>query len=706
MKLHKRLTAAALALLCLLGSLAPASAGETEGKAEEPQVPAATFTNEYNPMPDLYVTKTVESADDRYPAPEDAEFTFTLKLDGKLAENRRYRVYGPDGAEIQKPNHEPFKTSRSGDFTLKAGQTACFEAVGAGVAYEITEQPRKDFIQITPPGGGAASGTTTTEGAAVVFTNQYLPPSTEETYTKLTVTKRISFPEGYQLPPDAEEFGYTLELNGKPYANEPYTVTDTETGEKVGTGTTDQKGHFLLDGGQTAAFEKVKADVDYRITEDEKEGWWAVGDRVQEGATQAPVTAITYTNATAAFIVTKTLEDKTEPEVDFTFQLTDAGQKAWPGAQYYLYQTSGERADDTVRQTDEKGNFSLRPGQAAVFFGIQPGTVYHVKEQAHPDYTQQIPVYADGYTNKVVKDLAEVLPFVNRPAPAGRILRVTKQIEQTGAEAPLFQDTFQFRLSCKEGDEWKPVAKTGYYVEIGTSQMTYETDGQGAFTLRANETATFDGLPAGTYRVEETGMSSEYEPKDALVSQEGVLEQETLSFTFTNLYTPKMLDLYLVKKNQEGQLLSGAEFMLYRDEQLNNPVTPDPYQTDGEGRITIPDLKAGTYYLVETKSPEGYQLLANPIKIELVRKGNHIQVAIDGTVYEPSETEDPKGDIYVVEQETKNDEVHITVYNNKNFGLPLTGGTGTLLFGGGVLLAMAVLFLTLWKLGKKKKTMP
>ena len=98
MKLHKRLTAAALALLCLLGSLAPASAGETEGKAEEPQVPAATFTNEYNPMPDLYVTKTVESADDRYPAPEDAEFTFTLKLDGKLAENRRYRVYGPDGA--------------------------------------------------------------------------------------------------------------------------------------------------------------------------------------------------------------------------------------------------------------------------------------------------------------------------------------------------------------------------------------------------------------------------------------------------------------------------------------------------------------------------------------------------------------------------------------------------------------------------------
>ena len=167
-----------------------------------------------------------------------------------------------------------------------------------------------------------------------------------------------------------------------------------------------------------------------------------------------------------------------------------------------------------------------------------------------------------------------------------------------------------------------------------------------------------------------------------------------------------MLDLYLVKKDHNQTLLSGAEFMLYRDEQLNNPVQEKPFVTDGEGKITIPDLKAGTYYLVETKSPTGYQLLANPIKIELVRKGSHIQVAIDGTVYEPSETEDPKGDIYVVEQETKNDEVHITVYNNKNFVLPLTGGTGTLLFGGGVLLAMAVLFLTLWKLGKKKKTTP
>ena len=706
MKLPKKILSAGLALLLILGTMVPTSAAENAEAKEE--VPRATFTNEYDPMPDLYVTKNVKSADDRYPAPEDAEFTFTLKLDGKLAASRQYRVFDKEGNEVFNPAGEkiPFKTSRSGDFTLKDGQTACFEAVGAGVSYEITELSKENFTQISPPNGSPATGTTTMEGAAVIFTNLY-QPRTEEEYTRLTVTKRISFPEGYQLPPDAKGFGYTLELNGKPYAHESYTVTDTETGEKVGTGTTDQTGHFLLDGGQTAAFEKVKADVDYRITEDEKEGWWAVGDRVQEGATQAPVTAITYTNATAAFIVTKTLSDKTVPEVDFTFQLTDGARKVWPDASYYLYRISGERLGEEVHKTDEKGRFTLQPGQAAVFFGIQPGTVYNVKEQASPEYSQQIPVYADGYTDKVVQNLVEVLPFVNEASKVKGSLKITKLIEQTGTEAPLEEGNFQFRLSRETtSGTFDPVAKAVYSVKVGTSEMTYETDRDGVFSIRGNETAVFDGLEKGTYRVEEIGWGSEYHPEVDPAVQEGELNGETFSFTFTNLYTPKMLDLYLVKKDHNQTLLSGAEFMLYRDEQLNNPVQEKPFVTDGEGKITIPDLKAGTYYLVETKSPTGYQLLANPIKIELVRKGSHIQVAIDGTVYEPSETEDPKGDIYVVEQETQNDEVHITVYNNKNFGLPLTGGTGTLLFGGGVLLAMAVLFLTLWKLGKKKKTTP
>ena len=66
--------------------MVPTSAAENAEAKEE--VPRATFTNEYDPMPDLYVTKNVKSADDRYPAPEGAEFTFTLKLDGKLAASR------------------------------------------------------------------------------------------------------------------------------------------------------------------------------------------------------------------------------------------------------------------------------------------------------------------------------------------------------------------------------------------------------------------------------------------------------------------------------------------------------------------------------------------------------------------------------------------------------------------------------------------
>ena len=696
MRISKKIISAVLALLFIFGSVIQVAAAGSDAS----EVPRVTFTNEYDPMPDLYISKTVVSADDRYPAPEDAEFLFTLKLDGKLAANRQYRVFDKNGNEVFHPQgeHVAFKTSRSGDFTLKADQTALFEAVGTGTSYEVTEQPLEDFIQIDPANGSAVAGTVTSEGAVASFTNMYVPKS-EGKNTKLTVTKRISFPEGYQLPPDAKSFGYTLELGGKPYANEAYTVTDVSTGEIVGTGTTDEKGHFFIDGGQTATFDQVKVDVDYRVTEDdEKENWWVVGDRVAEGATQSPITTVNYTNATAAFVVTKTLSDKTEPDVNFTFFLTDAERRVWKDAKYYLYTVSGNRVDEKIYHTGEDGSFTLKPGQAAVFFGIEPGTVYNVKEQADPDYVQQIPNSADGYTDKVVQDTVELLPFVNKQSDEGRILKVTKLIKQSGEEAPLIQDSFQFKLSKREASgDFSAVKNAGYSVTVGSSQYTYETDEEGLFTIKANETAVFKGLSSGTYKVEEVGMNSEYQPENGIFSLEGELVSEPLSFTFTNVYTPKMLDMYLVKKNHSDDVLQGAEFMLYRDENLNNPVQAEPLVTDSEGKITIQNLKAGIYYLVETKSPQGYQLLANPVKLELSREGNHISVTIDGKKYT---TTDPDEQIYIQQNDDSNDEVHITIYNSRSFGLPVTGGAGAAVVL--VLAGMIGIIFIMWRMTKNR----
>src|SRR5699024_4476610 len=101
---------------------------------------------------------------------------------------------------------------------------------------------------------------------------------------------------------------------------------------------------------------------------------------------------------------------------------------------------------------------------------------------------------------------------------------------------------------------------------------------------------------------------------------------------FTNMYTWKRLDLYLMKRNHSDEPLAGAEFMLYRDENLTNPVKDESFTTTETGAVIMGDLKEGTYYLKETKAPRGYQLLVNPITVKIERVGMNMKVAVDGEV--------------------------------------------------------------------------
>ncbi|MDD3338410.1 MAG: SpaH/EbpB family LPXTG-anchored major pilin [Lachnospiraceae bacterium] len=88
--------------------------------------------------------------------------------------------------------------------------------------------------------------------------------------------------------------------------------------------------------------------------------------------------------------------------------------------------------------------------------------------------------------------------------------------------------------------------------------------------------------------------------------------------------------------------------------------------TDKNGKAVLNGLAYGSYYLVETKAPDGYNLLSAPITV------------------------------------TVNDTSHLTanaikVENSSKFELPVTGGEGTLLFtmGGVLLIGMACILLVL-----------
>lgn len=150
------------------------------------------------------------------------------------------------------------------------------------------------------------------------------------------------------------------------------------------------------------------------------------------------------------------------------------------------------------------------------------------------------------------------------------------------------------------------------------------------------------------------------------------------SETFT-----KTFGIPVFKYTKNDQALAGAEFMLSTDPKctdesktlkftLNNVTNKYRFAAHGNatltsldnGRIDIEGLKAGTYYLKETKAPDGYNLLKTIQKIEIGEDGS---IKLNGDVI--------TGDV--------------NVKNNSGIELPSTGGMGTtLIYLAGIVLVV------------------
>ena len=114
----------------------------------------------------------------------------------------------------------------------------------------------------------------------------------------------------------------------------------------------------------------------------------------------------------------------------------------------------------------------------------------------------------------------------------------------------------------------------------------------------------------------------------------------------------------------------------------NDVVTP------ASGQVVILGLEAGTYYLKETKAPEGYNQL--PTAAVVVVGEGYTSTFDNGYKTLPTE-EHPEG------IDVKYSVYNKTVENNRGFELPSTGGEGTVMlitFGSMIAMAFAVLMIT------------
>lgn len=136
--------------------------------------------------------------------------------------------------------------------------------------------------------------------------------------------------------------------------------------------------------------------------------------------------------------------------------------------------------------------------------------------------------------------------------------------------------------------------------------------------------------------------------------------------TLTNTRTDPKFALKLTKMGIDGTttpLLGGVEFKLEKLKADGTAEAPKTCVTgsDGEnqGKCSFTSLSPGNYRLTETKTAEGYTLLAEPIEFTLTAVGQCLR---DGAAF-GSKTTDADGVCNIA----------LTIYNRKGFTLPHTG---------------------------------
>lgn len=212
-----------------------------------------------------------------------------------------------------------------------------------------------------------------------------------------------------------------------------------------------------------------------------------------------------------------------------------------------------------------------------------------------------------------------------------------------------FKDSFLNKLGANDKIEvtYSATVNDNAVVKDPMTNKTHLTYGDKNTETNKPETTTKTfGIPVFKY----TNVNTPLAGAEFILSTDPNCVDDTKNLKFT--------------KNTEGK---------YRYDKTGSTTLTSLDKGRDKGRIDVEGLKAGTYYLKETKAPDGYNLLKKPVTITIDSEG---KIYVDGS------------------GEVNNGDVR--VQNNSGTLLPNTGGVGTtmiyliggvLVLGSGVVLA-------------------
>ena len=174
---------------------------------------------------------------------------------------------------------------------------------------------------------------------------------------------------------------------------------------------------------------------------------------------------------------------------------------------------------------------------------------------------------------------------------------------------------------------------------------------------------------------------------------------KTYTYTFDIDGSTSGMTGVITKVGEGNQPLGDAQFGLFKDQGCETPYTNGVFNgtatTDTSGQLDIHGLAAGTYYLKETKAPDGYSVNTHVYEVVIDAKYGATglleqwTIKIDNMVVGTFDVSYEGGT--VVDDTVEG----IEIKNTKLANLPSTGGIGTTIFtigGCAIMIAAAALY--------------
>lgn len=369
----------------------------------------------------------------------------------------------------------------------------------------------------------------------------------------------------------------------------------------------------------------------------------------------------------------------------FTVKFSDVGGQGLGGdiLEQNYYCTVTEQANG-----QEYGEVEIK--------GIPVGTRFVVSEDAHPDTNLQSVTITGGGSDRAVVDGIKVRgSVVEGDANVATAtffntkrqlidLEVTKQWQKQ--DGTVIKDGLPTAIYLKlqrtktpgEETSWENVqtvkkltdSYSGWVTKFtGLDKFDVKDDPHVNYTYRVLESATEDGTFYGgsANNVIEIGGKKYTILKNTVQVQER--STTPLKLTLTNQLQDAKYNLNITKRDAEDKtkMLGGVEFKLEKlgaDGKPDTAFTAETKATSSEdankGKCSFVDLSPGSYRLTETKTAEGYTLLADAIEFELTTDGHCVHNAA------------PFGDVQY-DPTTGVYNIALTINNRKSFELPHTG---------------------------------